>query len=133
MCGKRGRRDGGFSALKDGTGFSTLFLGGVGQGNVLKVGVLEEGGVLESVAEEPVEGYVRDPDERERGGDVPVEQITGEQESQGKCEGVDEIVEDGSEARVQEIADHEEVWSEKQDGEEKPAVVQVLIGDDGYG
>ena len=37
-------------------------------GNVLKVGVLEEGGVFESEAEEAVQGYVCDPDEGERGG-----------------------------------------------------------------
>ena len=108
--------------------------GGVAaSGNVLEMGVLEECGVFEAVAEEAVRGYVCDPDEGDCGGETPVQEISCEQESQGKREGVDEIVERGSEARVQEVADHEEVWSEEEDGEEKPAIVQVLVSEDGEG
>ena len=77
--------------------------------NVLEVGVLEEGGVFESVAEEAIHGYVCDPDEGDSRGEMPVEQVAGEQESEGKREGVDEIVERGPKARVREIANHEEV------------------------
>jgi hypothetical protein len=101
--------------------------------DVLEVGVLEEGWIFEPVAEQSVHGYVCDPDEGERGGKVRVKQVAGEQESEGKREGVDEIVERSPEARVQEIASHEEVGREKEDGEESPAVVQALIGEDGDG
>src|SRR5277367_5360490 len=92
-----------FWALKDGTGFSDLFWGRADR-DVLEVGVLEEGGVFEPVAEETVHGYVCDPDEGECRGEMPVEQIAGEQENEGKREGVDEIVERGTEARVREVA-----------------------------
>jgi hypothetical protein len=97
------------------------------------VGVLEEGGVFEPEAKQAVHGYVCDPDEGERGGEMPVKQIAGEQEDERKREGVDEIVKRGPEARVHEVAKHEEVGREKEDGEESPAVVQALIGEDGDG
>jgi len=42
-----------------------------------------------------------------------------------------EVVSCGSEANVCQVAEHEEVGSEKEEGEERPAVVEMLVGDDG--
>ena len=99
MCGKPWREVWCFSAFKNGTGFSDLFWGWLGE-DVLEVGVLEKSGVLEAVAEQAVHGDVCDPDEGERRGELPVHEICREQEREGKREGVDEIVEGGSETRV---------------------------------
>ena len=98
---------------------------------MLQVGVFEEGGVFEAVAEETVEGYVGDPDEGD--GELPMEKIADEQESEWECEGVDEVVEGGSELRVEEVAEHGEVGYEQEDGEDEPAAVQVLPGEEGEG
>ena len=46
---------------------------------------------------------------------------------------MDEVVECGAEARVREVADHEEVGREEEDGEQRPTVVQMMVGDDGTG
>ena len=43
--------------------FLWIFLWGQARSDVLEVGVFEEGGVFEAVAEEAVEGYVGCPDE----------------------------------------------------------------------
>ena len=40
-----------------------------------------------------------------------------------------EVVGYGADAGVDEVAEHEEVWSE----EEEPAVVKMLVGEDGEG
>ena len=44
---------------------------------------------------------------------------------------MDEVVSCRSEANVGQVAEHEEVGSEEEDGEERPAVVEMLVGDDG--
>ena len=44
------------------------------------MGVLEDGGVLEAVAEEAVEGYVGGPDEGQLYGEWVVPDVGGEQE-----------------------------------------------------
>jgi hypothetical protein len=111
--------------------FPLSFFKGWCLGEVLQVGVLEEGGIFEAEAEEAVQGDVGDPDERERGGKGPVEEIAEEQEGEGKGEGVDEVVGGGSEAGVEEVADHEEVGCEEEDGEEEPTVVEMVVGGEG--
>ena len=44
---------------------------------------------------------------------------------------MDEVVSCRSEANVGQVAEHEEVRSEEEEGEERPAVVEMLVGDDG--
>ena len=46
---------------------------------------------------------------------------------------MDEVVSCRSEANVGQVAEHEEVGSEEEEGEERPAVVEMLVGDDGEG
>ena len=57
------------------------------------MGVLEEGGVLEAVAEEAVEGYVGRPDESYGGCEGVVGYIGDEEEWNGEEESVGEVVE----------------------------------------
>ena len=59
---------------------------------MLEVGVLEEGGVFEAVAEEAVEGDVGNPDQGQFGGEVPVLDVAGEQEGEGDGQGVGQVV-----------------------------------------
>jgi hypothetical protein len=40
---------------------------------------------------------------------------------------MDEVVGGGADSRIDEISEHEEVRSEKEDGEEEPACVEVLV------
>ena len=42
-----------------------------------------------------------------------------------------EVVGRGTDAGVEEVAEHEEVGSEEEDGEEEPTVVEVLVGEEG--
>jgi hypothetical protein len=100
---------------------------------VLEVGVLEKGRVFETVAEETVEGDVGRPDEGQFGGEMPVLNVTGEEEGQREGQGVDEVVGRGAEAWVDEVGEHEEVGGEEEDCEEEPTVVEVLVGEDGEG
>ena len=44
---------------------------------------------------------------------------------------MNEVVSCGSKANVGQVAEHKEVGSEEEDGEERPAVVEMLVGDDG--
>ena len=87
------------------------------------MGVLEECGVFEAVAEEAVEGDVGGPDEGEGCSEMPVKDVAGQEEGEGEGESVGEVVGCGSEADVGEVAEHEEVGSEEEDREEDPAVV----------
>jgi len=100
-------------------------------GDVLEVGVFEEGRVFEAVAEEAVEGDVGCPDEGE--GLVPVLEVADEEEGEREGEGVGEVVDCGAEVDVDEVAEHEEVGCEEEDCEEKPAVVEVLVGEEDDG
>lgn len=67
MRGRCGVLDGWFGGLKNVTGFRNLF-----SGDVLKVGVFEEGGVFETEAEETVHRDMCDPYEGDGRGRVPV-------------------------------------------------------------
>lgn len=44
---------------------------------------------------------------------------------------MDEVVGCGSGAWVDEVAEHEEIGGEEEDGEEQPTVVEVLVGEEG--
>ena len=44
-----------------------------------------------------------------------------------------EVVGYRADAGVDEVAEHEEVWREEQEGEEEPSVVEMLVGEDGEG
>ena len=44
-----------------------------------------------------------------------------------------EVVSCGADAGVDEVAEHEEVGSEEEEREEEPAVVEMLVGEDGEG
>jgi hypothetical protein len=101
--------------------------------DVLEVGVFEEGGVFEAVAEETVGGYVGSPDETDFEGQGMMGRVAHEQECQGEGQGVGEVVEGCACAWVEEVAEHKEVWSEEEDGEEEPAEVEVLEGVEGEG
>ena len=83
--------------------------------------------------QQAIKGDVGDPDEGDgcRGG-VPEVQSGGE-ESERDEERVAEVVQGGSDAGVEEIAEHEEVRREEEDGEEEPAEVQVSVEQDGCG
>jgi hypothetical protein len=116
----------GFAGDRGGSG------GGVAAGgDVLDVGVLEVGRVFETVAKEAVYGDVGDPDEGKCCGELPVQDVVGEEEREREGERMDEVVGGCSCARVDEVAEHEEIGSEEEEGEEKPAVVKMLIGEEG--
>ena len=66
-------------------------------------------------------------------GQVPVLDVAGEQEDEREGEGVGEVVDGGADAGVDEVAEHEEVGREEEDGEEEPAAVEVLVGEEGEG
>jgi hypothetical protein len=89
------------------------------------------GRVFEAVAEEAVEGDVGDPDEGDGRGQMPVLKEADEEESEGEGEGVGEVVGCGAEADVDEIAEHEEVGCQEEDCEKEPAVVEVLVDEEG--
>src|ERR1700748_2056611 len=95
--------------------------------DALEMGVLEVGGVFEAVAEEAVEGDVGCPDEGDGGGEGPVLDVAGEEKSERGSEGVGEVVGGGSDARVDEVAEHKEVGGEEEDGEEEPACAEMLV------
>lgn len=44
---------------------------------------------------------------------------------------MDQVVGGGADARVDEVAEHEEIGGEEEDGEEEPACVEVLVGEEG--
>jgi hypothetical protein len=98
---------------------------------VLKMSVFEVCRIFQPVAEEAVEGDVAGPDD----GDGLKRQAMGlkgdEKEKDGEEESVGEVVDGGSDAWVCEVAEHEEVWSEEEDGEEQPTEVEVLVEEDG--
>ena len=94
---------------------------------MLEMGVLKVGRILEAETEESIETDVGDPDEGEG-----IEEGLGSEEGYGDqkqgCEvSVGGIVENGAETRVGEIAEHEDVRGEEQDGEKKPAGVGQVI------
>jgi hypothetical protein len=99
--------------------------------DVLEVGVLEVGGVFEAVAEEAVDGNVGCPDEGDGGGEGTMLDVAGEEESEGKSQGVGEVVGGRSDTWVDEVAEHEEVGREEEDGEEEPACVEMPVGEEG--
>ena len=56
--------------------------GGVAaSGNVLEMGILEECGVFEAVAEEPVAGYVSRPDKSDGFDEVPTLEVAGQKKN----------------------------------------------------
>jgi hypothetical protein len=110
------------------TGFRNLF-----SGDSLEVGSSEGGRIFEAVAEEAVESDVGDPDEGECCGLMPVFVVTGDQKGERKGKGVGEVVGCGADAGVDEVAEHEKVGSEEEEREEEPAVVEMLVGEDGEG
>src|ERR1700722_9009287 len=57
--------------------------------------------------------------------------VAGQEKSKGKSKGVGEVVGGGSDEWIDEVAEHEEVGSEEEDGEEKPAGVEVVVSDEG--
>jgi hypothetical protein len=120
--------DGESSTLKNVTRFSTLF-----SGDVLEVSVFEEGGVFEAVAQETIEGDVGDPYEGYGRSRLPVQEIACEEKGDGEPEGVSEVISCGAEARVDQVAGHEEIRSQEEDCEEQPAVVQVLVEEEDGG
>ena len=75
MRGNRGDLDGEFLVTKNTPSFANIF-----SRDVLEVGVLEEGGVFEPVAEEAVEGDVGCPDEGDGCGEPPVLKVAEEEE-----------------------------------------------------
>ena len=75
-------------------------------GDVLEVGVFEEGGVLEAVAKKTVEGYVGHPDEADFEGKGMIGRVAHEQECEGESQSVGEVVEGCAYALVKEVAEH---------------------------
>ena len=57
--------------------------------------------------------------------------VADKEKGQRERESVGEVVNCGSDTGVDEVAEHEQVGGEEEDGEEKPAVVEVLVGEDG--
>jgi len=57
--------------------------------------------------------------------------VARKQEEKREGDGVYEVVHGGAEADVGQEAEHGEVRGEEEDGEEEPAVVEVLVGEDG--
>jgi hypothetical protein len=108
-----------------------LFLKVFFSGDVLEVGVLEEGGVFEAVAKEAVGGDVGCPDEGQGEGQAPVKDVAGEEEREREGYGVNEVVGCGADADVDEVTEHEEVRCEEEEDEEKPAVMEMLVGEEG--
>jgi hypothetical protein len=98
---------------------------------VLEVGVFEKGGIFEAVAEEAIESDVGCPDYGDGRGEGPVLDIAGQEKNKGKSKGVGEVVGGGSDEWIDEVAEHGEVGSEEEDGEEKPAGVEVVVGEEG--
>jgi hypothetical protein len=100
--------------------------------DVLEVGVFKVGRVLEAESEKAVETHVGGPDEGDReelwlGGEVG----DGEQDPRSEIS-VGKIIDSGADADVGEIAEHEEVWRQEEDGEEEPVRVQLVIEEDSY-
>ena len=58
-------------------------------------------------------------------------QVTDEQNGERKAERVDEVVEGSADADVDQVAEHGEVGGEEEDCEEEPAVVEMLVGEEG--
>ena len=61
----------------------------------------------------------------------PVLNVADEQKGERECERVDEVVEGSADANIEEVAEHGEVWREEEKCEEEPAVVEVLVGEEG--
>ena len=59
--------------------------------------------------------------------------VADDQESEWEGEGVGEVVEAGADALVEQVAEHEEVWGEEEDGEEEPTRVEMMVGVEGEG
>ena len=95
--------------------------------NVLEVGVFEISGVFEAETEQAVEADVGGPDEGD-GKELWFYGEVGDGEQDGWSEvGVGKIIKGGTEVDVREIAEHEEVWREQEDGEEEPAGVELVV------
>jgi hypothetical protein len=103
----------------------------LGLRKMLEVSVFEEGGVFEAITQEAVEGYVGDPDECDCYEELMLSGVGDEKEDERENEGVAEVVDGRSDARIGKVAEHGEVWGEEEEREEKPAVVEVLVEEDG--
>ena len=93
--------------------------------------VFEEGRVFEAETQEAIYCDVGDPDEGDGRGRVPVQEIASEEKGDGEPEGVDEVVGCCACAWIHQKAEHEEIGSEEEYGEEDPAVVEMLVEEDG--
>ena len=99
-------------------------------GEVLKVGVFKVFRIFQPEAEEAVEGDMTGPDDGEGFEERAVGLEGDEKEKDGQEEVVGKVVGGCSDARVGEVAEHEEVWSEEEEGEEEPAEMVVLVEQD---
>jgi hypothetical protein len=97
-----------------------------------EVGVLESGRVFQPVTEDPVEGDVRAPDQREIEGERGTGGGNGEEDA-GEYEGVEEVVGGGAGAGTGEIAKEAEIGCEEEDGKKPPRAVVPGVSADGCG
>ena len=99
--------------------------------DVLKVGIVEAGGVFKAEANHTVDADVADPD-----GGVGKQNGFGFEEGNRDERrwseiGVGEVVAGGSDADADEIAEHEEIGCKEEHGEEEPTGVEVAVEENG--
>ena len=96
-----------------------------------EVAIFEMGRVFETESEKAVETHMSGPDQDD-GKELRLGGEVGDGEQDGGSEvSVGEIIDSCSDANIGEIAEHEEVGREKEDGEEEPAGVDLMIEEDG--
>jgi len=94
---------------------------------MLEVGVFEEGGIFEAVAQEAVEGDMADPDKGDRNQQWLMWAIGDCEQKKGHAVGVSEVVDGGASSWIDEVAEHKDVWCEEEDGEEEPAELEMVV------
>lgn len=97
---------------------------------MLEVGVSEMSGIFQAEAEEAVEADVSGPDQGDRK-ELWLDGEVGDGEQDGRSEGrVGKVIDCRAYADAGEIAEHGEIWREEEDGEEKPAGVELAVEED---
>jgi hypothetical protein len=92
--------------------------------------VLEPTRIFQAETKHPIETYVREPHERQLQWQMSAGEERIPTQRQRADVGVDCIVGRCSDAGINDVADHRDIWYEKEQDEQKPTAVVRLIGDE---
>ncbi len=95
--------------------------------NAVKMRVLESGRVFQSVPEHSIHADVREPDEDKRQLRRSICEPKNHEQQKWPGVSVDNVVGRRADFRIDEVTEHEQVRREKENGEEEPTAVELMI------